>query len=83
MHVQGEGPNWGRRALDFVDAIESAKTSAGVISQFGKMIGDLGFHAYIMAGIPSPGQSLAQLTVACAAALLQHPESVRVEGSAL
>jgi LuxR family quorum sensing-dependent transcriptional regulator len=64
MHVQEAKPNWGRRALDFVNAIESAKTSAGVISQFGKMIGDLGFHAYIMAGIPAPGQSLAQLTVA-------------------
>ena len=55
---------WGRRALDFVDAIEAATTSASVISQFEKMIGDLGFHAYIMAGIPEPGQTLAQVTVA-------------------
>ena len=55
---------WGRRALDFVDAIEAAATSASVISQFEKMIGDLGFHAYIMAGIPEPGQTLAQVTVA-------------------
>ena len=55
---------WGRRALDFVDAIEAAATSASVICQFEKMIGDLGFHAYIMAGIPEPGQTLAQVTVA-------------------
>ena len=49
---------WGRRALDYVDAIEASKTSASVLSQFEKMIGDLGFHAYIMAGMPAPGQSL-------------------------
>jgi LuxR family transcriptional regulator, quorum-sensing system regulator BjaR1 len=55
---------WGRRALDFVDAIEASATSASVVSQFEKMIGDLGFHAYIMAGIPAPGQTLAQVTVA-------------------
>lgn len=55
---------WGRRALDFVDAIEASATSASVISQFEKMIGDLGFHAYIMAGIPEPGQTLAQVTIA-------------------
>ncbi len=57
-------PYWGRRALDFVDAIEASKTSACVISQFERVIGDLGFHAYIMAGIPTSGQSLRQLTVA-------------------
>jgi LuxR family quorum sensing-dependent transcriptional regulator len=55
---------WGRRALDFVDAIEASTTRASVISQFEKTIGDLGFHAYIMAGIPTPAQSLAQLTIA-------------------
>jgi len=55
---------WGRRALDFVDAIEASKTTASVMSQFEKVIHDLGFHAYIMAGIPTPGQSLAPLTLA-------------------
>src|SRR5271165_4201180 len=54
----------GRRALDFVDAIEASVTSARIIWQFEKMIGDLGFHAYIMAGIPEAGQTLAQVTVA-------------------
>jgi LuxR family transcriptional regulator, quorum-sensing system regulator BjaR1 len=34
------------------------------MSQFEKVIRDLGFHAYIMAGIPEPGQTLAQVTVA-------------------
>ncbi len=56
--------NWGRQALDFVDAIEASKTTASVISQFERMIGNLGFHAYIMAGIPTSGQTLKQLTIA-------------------
>src|SRR5262245_49543808 len=64
LRMQGLEPYWGRRALDFVDAIEASKTAASVISQFEKMIGDLGFHAYIMAGIPAAGQTLAQLTIA-------------------
>src|SRR5258708_37811159 len=55
---------WGRQALDFVDAIEASKTSASVIAQFERMIGNLGFHAYIMAGIPTSGQSLRQFTIA-------------------
>lgn len=62
--MQGLEPHWGRRALDFVDAIEASKTAASVMSQFERMIGNLGFHAYLMAGIPTPGQSLQQLTVA-------------------
>ena len=57
---------WGRRALDYVDAIEASKTSASVLSQFEKMIGDLGFHAYIMAGVPAPGQSLQHTILAMA-----------------
>ena len=57
-------PYWGRRALDFVEAIEASKTAASVIRQFEKVIGELGFHAYIMAGIPMSGQSLAELTIA-------------------
>lgn len=57
-------PYWGRRALDFVDAIEATDTFGGVISQFEKIIGQLGFHAYIMARIPAASESLAQMTVA-------------------
>src|SRR4051794_41919192 len=55
-------PYWGRRALDFVDAIEASTSRASVISQFERIIGDLGFHGYIMAGIPERGQSLAPTT---------------------
>jgi LuxR family quorum sensing-dependent transcriptional regulator len=62
--MQGIESYWGRRALDIVDAIEASATGASVISQFEKVIRDLGFHAYIMAGIPEPGQTLAQVTVA-------------------
>jgi LuxR family transcriptional regulator, quorum-sensing system regulator BjaR1 len=62
--MQGTEAYWGRRALDFVDAIEASKTSASVITQFEKVIGDLGFHSYIMAGIPTSGESLGSLTLA-------------------
>ena len=62
--MQALEPYRGRQALDFVDAIEASKTTASVISQFERMIAKLGFHAYIMAGIPTSGQSLKQLTVA-------------------
>jgi LuxR family quorum sensing-dependent transcriptional regulator len=62
--MQSLEPIWGREALDFVDAIEASETTASVISQFERMIGNLGFHAYIMAGIPTSGQSLKQLTMA-------------------
>ncbi|MGC2082420.1 MAG: LuxR family transcriptional regulator [Bradyrhizobium sp.] len=62
--MQATEAYWGRRALEFVDAIEASRTSASVVSLFEKMIGEFGFHAYIMAGIPSFGQSLGQLTLA-------------------
>jgi LuxR family quorum sensing-dependent transcriptional regulator len=62
--MQGMEAYWGRRALEFVDAIEASRTSASVISLFETMIGEFGFHAYIMAGIPLSGQSLGQLTLA-------------------
>lgn len=62
--MQSLEPYWGRRALDFVDAIEAADSRASVISQFERIIGDLGFHGYLMAGIPAPGQSLTQTTIA-------------------
>jgi LuxR family transcriptional regulator, quorum-sensing system regulator BjaR1 len=57
-------PYWGRRALNFVDAIEATGSFAGVLTQFEKVIGDLGFNAYIMARIPTAGESLVQSTVA-------------------
>jgi len=54
---------WGRRALDFVDAVERLSAPA-VIQLFETEIKACGFHAYIMAGLPSPGTSLSDLTVA-------------------
>ena len=54
---------WGRRALDFVDAVERL-SAPGVIELFEAEIKACGFHAYIMAGLPSPGTSLSDLTVA-------------------
>ena len=54
---------WGRRALDFVDAVEHLPAPA-VVQMFEAEIKACGFHAYIMAGLPSPGTSLSDLTVA-------------------
>jgi LuxR family transcriptional regulator, quorum-sensing system regulator BjaR1 len=54
---------WGRRALDFVDAVERLSAPA-VIQLFEDEIKACGFHAYIMAGLPSAGTSLSDLTVA-------------------
>jgi LuxR family quorum sensing-dependent transcriptional regulator len=54
---------WGRRALDFVDAVERL-SAPDIIQLFEAEIKACGFHAYIMAGLPSPGTSLSDLTVA-------------------
>lgn len=55
---------WGRRALDFVDAVESADTVTDVTQLFEKVISELGFHAYIMAGIPTRPRSFEEVTLA-------------------
>ena len=55
---------WGKRSLDFVDSVQSAKLAADVVGQFEAVILELGFHAYIMADVPTRGQSLENLTVA-------------------
>ena len=54
---------WGRRALDFVDAVEKL-SACGVIRLFETEIRACGFHAYIMAEIPQPGIALADVTLA-------------------
>ncbi|CCE11516.1 putative N-acyl homoserine lactone transcriptional regulator, LuxR-like [Bradyrhizobium sp. STM 3843] len=62
--MDGTDAYWGRRALDFVDALESSTTSASVITQFERLIGEIGFRSYIIAGIPTSTQSLDQLMLA-------------------
>lgn len=62
--MDGTDAYWGRRALDFVDALESATTRVDVISQFERLIGEIGFFAYIISGIPTSCQSLEQLMLA-------------------
>lgn len=52
----------GRRALNYVDAIEASALSASVVSQFVKMMERCGFYADIVADIPCAGQTLRQLT---------------------
>jgi LuxR family quorum sensing-dependent transcriptional regulator len=54
---------WGRRALDFVDAVERVGIP-DVVQRFEAEVKSCGFHAYIIAGLPSPGTSLSDLTLA-------------------
>jgi LuxR family transcriptional regulator, quorum-sensing system regulator BjaR1 len=54
---------WGRRVLDFVDAVEKL-AAPGVIRLFETEIRACGFHAYIMTEIPQPGVALADVTLA-------------------
>jgi LuxR family quorum sensing-dependent transcriptional regulator len=44
--------SWGVRALDFVDAVEKARTAEEVTALFAKMIAEVGFDAYAMIGLP-------------------------------
>lgn len=43
---------WGVRALDFVDAVETAKSPSEVMNLFNKSIAEAGFNAYVMVGLP-------------------------------
>jgi LuxR family quorum sensing-dependent transcriptional regulator len=45
-------PHWGVRALEFVDAVERAKTPADVETLFRASIAQAGFGAYVMCGLP-------------------------------
>jgi LuxR family quorum sensing-dependent transcriptional regulator len=56
--------HWGIRALDIVEAIEAASAPAQVTALFNNAIAECGFHAYFMAGLPPPDQSLRDLVVA-------------------
>jgi LuxR family quorum sensing-dependent transcriptional regulator len=54
---------WGRRTLDFVDAVERL-SAPEVIRLFEAEMTACGFHACITAGLPSSGTSHSDLTVA-------------------
>jgi LuxR family transcriptional regulator, quorum-sensing system regulator BjaR1 len=55
--LDGEAQQWGRRALDFVDAAERLD-EAEIIRTFEAQLAACGFSAYIMADLPSPGVAL-------------------------
>ena len=55
--------HWGRRTLDFVDALEGL-SSPGVIKLAESEIKGCGVHAYIMAGLPAPATALPDLALA-------------------
>ena len=59
----GASHDWRRRALDFVDAVDRM-SAPDVVRMFETQIAACGFHAYIMAGLPVPETSLAELTLA-------------------
>jgi LuxR family quorum sensing-dependent transcriptional regulator len=61
--IDGASHQWGKRSLNFVDAVERL-AAPDIIRMFEIEIAACGFHAYIMAGLPSPGTSLTDLTVA-------------------
>ena len=46
-------PYLGRRVLEFIDAAEVATLPQQVMALFESAVGEFGFHAYIMAGIPT------------------------------
>jgi LuxR family quorum sensing-dependent transcriptional regulator len=57
-------PYLGRRVLEFIDAAEAAALPQHVMALFETAIGEFGFHAYIMAGIPTSDVSLDKVTLA-------------------
>lgn len=61
--IVGEDQLWGRRALEFVDAVERLDGPA-LITRFETLIASCGFTAYIMAGLPSKSAGLPELTLA-------------------
>lgn len=58
-----ESHQWGRRALEFVDAADRLD-GPSLVRRFESHIASAGFNAYIMAGLPLPGAGLADLTLA-------------------
>ena len=61
--IVGEDQLWGRKALEFVDAVEKLD-GAALIGRFEALIASCGFTAYIMAGLPSSNAGLPELTLA-------------------
>jgi hypothetical protein len=57
-------PHLGRRVLEFIDAAEAAALLEHVMALFETAIGEFGFHARIMAGIPTSDVSLDKVTLA-------------------
>jgi LuxR family transcriptional regulator, quorum-sensing system regulator BjaR1 len=57
-------PYLGRRVLEFIDAAEVATLPQHVMALFAHAIGEFGFHAYIIAGIPASDTSLDKVTLA-------------------
>ena len=57
-------PYLGRRVMNFVDAAEAASLPQQVMALFENAIGEFGFHAYIIAGIPASEMSLDRVTIA-------------------
>lgn len=50
--LEQEDRYWGIRALEFVDAVETARTAEAVTSLFKDSIAQAGFDAYVMCGLP-------------------------------
>jgi LuxR family quorum sensing-dependent transcriptional regulator len=57
-------PFLGRRVLEFIDSAEAATLPQQITALFGNAVGEFGFHAYVMAGIPSSGISFDKVILA-------------------
>jgi LuxR family quorum sensing-dependent transcriptional regulator len=50
--LEQEDQHWGIRALEFVDAVDTAKSADAVTNLFKNSIAQAGFNAYVMCGLP-------------------------------
>lgn len=59
-----EVDDYGRNALDFIEAIETLGTTDAVMNAMEKAFGRFGFETIILAGLPNPDQRFEQLVLA-------------------
>jgi LuxR family quorum sensing-dependent transcriptional regulator len=59
-----ESQHWGIRALEFVDAVEVAQSSSEVLCLFSQAVGQAGFSAYVMCGLPDAHTSFPNRMIA-------------------
>lgn len=56
--------NWDVRLFDFVDRFDRAADLGAISDQFRNLIAEFGFHAFVLASIPTPGRNIRSLMIA-------------------